>query len=141
MDYNRTKQAIEELFRDNIRLYPEMYPVTNENEALAAADRVALGYWENRTDDEIASDTENEIAKDDYVNWCKRELQSWFEENKVVEFQDDNRNMVIASGFVSENEATSAIDSFLAEQGDEYGREANGSEEDGVWYYRVTVAN
>lgn len=141
MDYNRTKQAIEELFRDNIRLYPEMYPVTNENEALATAERVALGYWENRTDEEIESDSENELTKDDYVAWCKQELKSWFEENKVVEFQDDNRTMVVARGFASENDATSAIDAFLGEQGEEYGREANGSEEDGVWYYKVTVAN
>lgn len=59
---------------------------------------------------------------------------------KEVKFQDDNRTLVIATGFASDNEATSAIDTFLEEQGDEYGRFAEGFEENGVFYYRVVTA-
>lgn len=138
MDYSRTKQAVEELFRDNIRLYPEMYPVNDLIEAEATAKRVAEGYWDNRTDDEIESDSENGITKDDYISWCKQELKAWFKEQEDVEFTDDMRTMVVARGFASENEATSAIDEFLSQQGEEYGRAAEGLEEDGNWYFRVT---
>jgi len=73
-DYQTTRQQVEELFRDNLRLYPEMYPADNLEESNATAERVAKGYWENRTDDEIENDTENGITESDYVSWCKKEV-------------------------------------------------------------------
>lgn len=60
-----------------------------------------------------------------------------------VEFKDENRTIIIAQGFFGdENVATSAIDRFLEniEDGEDFGREANGSyeEENDTFYFRVT---
>lgn len=41
---------------------------------------------------------------------------------KTVKFANENRTQVIATGFDNKEQAESAIDSFLAEQGSEYGR-------------------
>lgn len=59
----------------------------------------------------------------------------------TVEFKDENRTLVIAKGFEGdEGAATLAIDDYLEEQGEEYGRDAEGDydEETDEFLFRVT---
>lgn len=78
MTKERTEQAVRELFRDNMRLYPENY-TDSLKEAVETAVHVAEGYWDNRTEEEMSSDYENEITQEDYVLWCIREIPAMLE--------------------------------------------------------------
>lgn len=85
MDYNPVKRVIQELFRDNLQLYPEYYPLNNLEQSHIVAKQVAQGYWKNRTDEEIERDTAEEITEADYIEFCYAELDEWIEEQKQEE--------------------------------------------------------
>lgn len=93
MDKQRTKQAIQDLFKDNLNLYPEDYPlemVNGEylasNEASEMASDVAESYWEHRQEHEVERDEKNNVELIDYVEWCLAELTCWIEDkNEGIE--------------------------------------------------------
>ena len=55
-------------------------------------------------------------------------------------FKDDNRTQVIAKGFETQGRAESAIDSFLSEQGDSWGRKSDAMDEFDEFNERIWFA-
>lgn len=93
MTKSRTEQVVRELFRDSFHGYPESY-TDNLEDAVDAAKVTAEGYFENRTEEEYESDSENGITLEDYQTWCVRELPDLWEfyqvESRESGFQIDN---------------------------------------------------
>jgi hypothetical protein len=73
MKRENIEQVIRELFRQNYSLYPDSYSDT-PSAAIKSAKTVALGYWDNRTDEEIERDEQAEVTDQDYENWVVSEL-------------------------------------------------------------------
>lgn len=81
MKTENIKQGIQELLRDNIRLYPAQYtPETYQDTAMT----VAIGYYENRTEQEIERDAELEITVQDYIDWCLTEATLCLEDGLIT---------------------------------------------------------
>lgn len=88
MDYQHKKRIIQELFRENLRLYPESYPADLQ-ESLIHCANVALGYWDNRNDLEIEEEQGTDISKIDYVLFCIEEYGNYISEGTYT-FKQDN---------------------------------------------------
>lgn len=73
MNRQNIKQVICELFRENVRLYPEDYEV--HADAVNMAKESAKGYWDNRNEMEIERDNEAQVTLQDYESWCLAELE------------------------------------------------------------------
>ena len=71
MKIENIETIIRDLFRDNYRAYPESYKGA---EKYRNAKVCAIGFWQNRTEDEINRDKEAEVVQDDYTNWVLNEL-------------------------------------------------------------------
>jgi hypothetical protein len=80
MQKENVEQIIRELFRENLRLYPESYPLTNQGgatqEASESVEGVASGYWDNRDELEVQRDQKLAITRVDYLEWCMNEFLS-----------------------------------------------------------------
>lgn len=82
MKTSNVKQGIQELLRDNVRLYPAQYTPVNHQETAAT---VAVGYYDNRTEQEIERDAELEITVQDYMVWCQLEAVSCLEDGLITD--------------------------------------------------------
>lgn len=80
MQKENIKQIVQELFRENYRLYPESYPVASDRqlklEGAMAAEDVAKGYWKERTELDIERDEQAGVTEQDYISWVHAELES-----------------------------------------------------------------
>lgn len=90
MNRQNIETIIRDLFRQNFNLYPESYPLTTEyvnsmipnkkgellvtDEAAINAQEAAVGYWNNRNEDEIERDEKAGVTEIDYVEWVMAEL-------------------------------------------------------------------
>jgi hypothetical protein len=84
MNKQNIKNVIQELFRQNIHRYPEYYNSSLE-QAKETAIETAKGYWDNRNESEIESDSLHEVTLQDYQDWCIEELESYIEK-----YNEDN---------------------------------------------------
>jgi hypothetical protein len=73
MNRQNISQIIRELFRENVRLYPEDYKV--HADAINMAKESAKSYWDNRNEIEIERDNEAKVTLQDYESWCLAELE------------------------------------------------------------------
>lgn len=74
MNIDNVKQIIQELARENYRLYSDGFSFYSEggplsNAEISLAGSVAEGYWHNRQESEIERDEELEITVMDYRFW------------------------------------------------------------------------
>ncbi len=78
MQKQNIEQIIRELFKENYRLYPDSYPITEDGlmseDGTTCAQEVAKGYWAERNGDEIERDEKAGVTKIDYVEWVMAEL-------------------------------------------------------------------
>jgi hypothetical protein len=120
--YAQTIQIIRELFRQNINVYPESYPITDKDTCLKQAESVARGYWDTRNDDEIEADQRNKITADDYIAWCQSEFSDWFTEQEPEQTNSEFSD-AIPSFYTCENEGeiNEIMISLLAPEGGTYG--------------------
>jgi len=80
MQKHNIEQIIKELFRENMRLYPEDYKTPKAAKFMTEA--TAKSYWENRNGYEEQRDKEAGVTKTDYKQWCKAEYKAFKENNK-----------------------------------------------------------
>lgn len=80
MDRSNIQQIITDLFRANLNIYPEHYPLTDNglmsDEGTMQAQEVAKAYWSNRNEEEIERDEKAGVTKIDYVEWVMAELSN-----------------------------------------------------------------
>lgn len=74
MNKENVKQIVQELFRENIRLYPESYPLNEDgtatNEASEAVGNWAESIYKNRVEFDIERDQTLGVTQIDYVEWA-----------------------------------------------------------------------
>lgn len=98
MDFENISQIITELASENIRLYPECYPISKDRniyneEACFAIETLSDSYWDNRSETEVARDKKAGVNKNDYLNFCLNALNEYAEGIKepvdTSEYQED----------------------------------------------------
>jgi len=87
MSFSRIAQIVQELAFANIKLYPENYPISdNQNdynkEASENVETLADSYWENRTEGEVEIDKKAGVTQRDYLNFCLDALNEYSDEIK-----------------------------------------------------------
>ena len=78
---NQIRNIIQDLAKENFSLYPENYPhIEGEftEEAKESMNDLAVGYWENRNEEEVLRDEKNEITLKDYFIWIRDECWLFF---------------------------------------------------------------
>lgn len=87
MNTQNVKQIIQELARQNFRMYPASYPIVDglaTDDAAINAQEVAIGYYDNRTELDRERDEELGITKIDYVEWVMEEFSTYVQ-NELAE--------------------------------------------------------
>lgn len=82
MKIENVKQIIQELASENFEIYPESYPIEDNEFSYEAAENMqelAKGYWDNRDENEIERDSDLGITLEDhyYVWICEQAVESF----------------------------------------------------------------
>lgn len=83
MDKERIKTAVQELARQNFRLYSEDYEIIDlqaSAEAIENVKELAINYFENDTEQEAKENAELGIDKSDYVDWVMDEFDKYVQD-------------------------------------------------------------